>query len=114
MGTAADRWRISAPPRSDSVGLWLLRAARRFHVEVKAGAQALSRRVAPESKTRRNSRPFGPFSSGQSGFVRSSGRGSVTLRRRSPSSSALRSQPSLAGWSLIEVCAPAAIELWAC
>lgn len=89
-------------------------APRGVHVEVKAGAQALSHRVAPESKSVTTAGHLAHFHLVSLGFLRSRRCRRVTLRSRSPSSFQLRYQPSRASWSLIEVCAPAAIELWAC
>lgn len=143
VGTAADRWRARAPPPLASVRLHFFRTALRFpvfsqwsqtstmrligkHTGAPRLAQSRSRAVAghlshfrvvsldflwnrqnlPRPKRQRLSRlaenwPHIPLTPEQLDCA--------GARRVLPSCY----QPSLAGWSLIEVCAPAAIELGA-
>lgn len=57
-----------------------------FHLKVEAGAQALSHRGAPESKSVTTAGHLAHFHLVSLGFLRSSGSRRVTQRRRSPSS----------------------------
>lgn len=108
-GTAADRREYRRLRVRVRVALRFLRTARRL-----AAFARESRRTGTFPNPSQQPVILAHPRAAGLGFLRPGGCSRVTLRRRSPSSSQLRQQPSLAGWSLIEARAPAATELWAC